>query len=80
MAPVPFSTVCFRHAPPGLSAAALDAHNEAILDRVNASGQVFLSHTKLRDRYTLRVTLGNLRAAEHHVEQCWALLCDAAAG
>jgi aromatic-L-amino-acid decarboxylase len=80
LAPVPFSTVCCRHAPAGLAddAAALDAHNERILARVNASGRIFLSHTKLAGRYTIRVTLGNPRATERHLEQCWALLREAA--
>jgi len=67
-APVPFSTVCFRYAKGD------DAANEAILNRVNASGKVFLSHTKLDGRYTLRVALGNPRQTELHIANCWSLL------
>ena len=86
LAPVPFSTVCFRHLPAALAAEenepdvarVLDAHNEAILAEVNRSGRIYLSHTKLADRYTIRVTLGNLRASEDHLRQCWALLQQAA--
>jgi aromatic-L-amino-acid decarboxylase len=74
LAPVPFSTVCFRYR----AGDDLDAANEAILNRVNATGKVFLSHTKLAGRYTLRVALGNPRQTEAHVAACWALLKDAA--
>ena len=75
LAPVPFSTVCFRHR----KGDDLDAINEAILGRVNAGGKVFLSHTKLAGRYTIRVALGNPRQAEEHVARCWAVLKEAAA-
>jgi len=75
LAPVPFGTVCFRYC----RGPELDAKNAAILDRVNASGKVFLSHTKLKDRYTIRVAIGNPRQTEAHVARCWALLKDAAA-
>ena len=80
VAPVPMSVVCFRHRPPGSAddEAALTRHNAAILDWVNGSGKVFLSHTKLGDRYVLRVAIGNLRTDESHVAQAWALLKEAA--
>jgi aromatic-L-amino-acid decarboxylase len=58
--------------------AALERHNAAILERVNASGRVFLSHTKLDGRYTLRIAIGNLRTEERHVADAWALLREAA--
>jgi aromatic-L-amino-acid decarboxylase len=74
LAPVPFSTVCFRHH----RGDDLDAVNAAILERVNASGKVFLSHTKLDGRYTLRVAIGNPRQAEEHIAKCWAVLREAA--
>lgn len=86
LAPVPFSTVCFRHRPRRLTGREddpavrrrLDAANEAILDRVNRTGQIFLSHTRLADRFTIRVTLGNPRATPRHVARCWELLREAA--
>ena len=79
MAPVPMSVVCFRHRPAGVTdEAALQRHNAAILDRVNASGKVFLSHTKLGERYVLRVAIGNIRTQEAHLAEAWALLRDAA--
>ncbi len=83
LAPVPFSTVCFRHVPPGLDAGAreeaLEKHNAAVMARVNEAGDVLLSHTKLAGRYTIRLTLGNLRQTDAHVDRAWTLLRGAAA-
>jgi aromatic-L-amino-acid/L-tryptophan decarboxylase len=78
MAPVPMSVVCFRHRPDaGSDAAALAAHNARILDLVNASGSVFISHTRLDDDYVLRVAIGNLRTQESHLAEAWRLLREA---
>jgi aromatic-L-amino-acid decarboxylase len=74
MAPVPFSTVCFRARPPGMDDAALNRLNEALLNAVNATGKVFLSHTVLKGQYTLRLAVGNLRTTEEHVRRAWELL------
>ena len=80
LAPVPFSTVCFRHVPPGLAGdePALEAHNAAILDAVNRTGEIFLSHTKLHGRFTIRLAIGSLRTEPRHVERAWELLRTAA--
>jgi glutamate/tyrosine decarboxylase-like PLP-dependent enzyme len=69
LAPVPFSTVCFRWRPAGrdLDDAALDDANAAIMDAVNRSGEAFLSHTRLGGRFTIRVSIGNLRTEPRHV-------------
>ncbi|HET7273825.1 MAG TPA: pyridoxal-dependent decarboxylase [Longimicrobiaceae bacterium] len=74
MAPIPFSTVCFRYAPEGLSPEEVDDRNDAILKAVNASGEVFLSHTRLNGRMVLRLAVGNLRTTEEHVRRAWELL------
>jgi aromatic-L-amino-acid decarboxylase len=81
LAPVPLSLVCFRAAPPDLAGdeRALDALNEALLERVNATGEVFLSHTRLGGRYALRLAVGNVRTSEAHVARAWDLLREAAA-
>jgi aromatic-L-amino-acid decarboxylase len=85
VAPVPFSTVCFRVYPHDLCARAengdeaerarvesyLDTLNECLLSRVNAGGRLFLSHTRLRDRYVLRLAIGNIRTTEAHVRRAW---------
>jgi aromatic-L-amino-acid decarboxylase len=82
LAPVPFSTVCFRSRPQRLASredqpavrADLDARNVAILEAVNTSGEVFLSHTRLADRFTIRLAIGNLRTERRHVARAWELL------
>ena len=80
LAPVPFSVVCFRAKPAGMEdEAALERLNAAVLDAVNASGEIFLSHTKLDGRYTLRLAVGHLRTAERHVARAWELVREAAA-
>ncbi len=87
LAPVPFSVVAFRYRPgagdpsPDDGAAEdrnLDALNEAILARVNRSGEVFLSHTRVRGRYAIRLAIGNLRTTETHVAGAWELIREAA--
>jgi aromatic-L-amino-acid decarboxylase len=62
--------------PPRLAGddAALDAHNAAVMDAVNRTGEVFLSHTRLRGRFTIRLAIGNLRTERRHVERAWELL------
>jgi aromatic-L-amino-acid/L-tryptophan decarboxylase len=80
LAPVEMSVVCFRHHPRGVDdEAALERHNAAILERVNASGRIFISHTKLSGRYTLRIAIGNLRTTQEHLDDAWRLLREAAA-
>ncbi|HEX5558577.1 MAG TPA: pyridoxal-dependent decarboxylase [Gaiellales bacterium] len=79
LAPVPFSTVCFRRRPEGVDdEAELRALNEAILDRVNASGRALVSHTDLGGRYALRVAIGNAATTAEHVDRAWDLLRSAA--
>ena len=78
MAPHPMSLVCFRYAPAGTTEAERTAFNETILAAVNASGRVYLSHTKLGDAYTLRLAIGNIRTGREHVAEAWALLQKAA--
>ena len=66
-APAPFSTVCFR-------LKARDQDNQALLDRVNSSGEVFLSHTVLHGKYTLRLAIGNMGTTRAHVQRAWELV------
>jgi aromatic-L-amino-acid/L-tryptophan decarboxylase len=66
-APRHFSLVCFRFD-------GTDADNEAILQRVNDSGEIFLSHTRLEDRFVLRLAIGNARTTEADVALAWDVL------
>lgn len=79
VAPHPLSVVCFRHVPAGSDdPEARDAHNQAILDAVNATGEVFLSSTRLHGRLVLRIAIGNERTTREDVMLAWDLLRDAA--
>ena len=66
-APRPFSLVCFRRD-------GTDEENEALLERVNATGEIFISHTKLNGRYTLRLAVGSARTTEADVRRAWDVL------
>ncbi len=68
-APRHFSLVCFR-------VEGSDEENEALLERANASGELFLSHTKLNGRYVLRLAVGNERTTEADVRRAWKVLRD----
>ena len=75
VAPTPFSVVCFRARPqPELTDAELDAFNERLLDAVNGTGEIFLSHTRLNGAFVLRLAIGHLRTTERHVARAWELL------
>ncbi len=87
LAPAPLSLVCFRARPTQLVQAAkrsgrtedelesaLDRFNETLLGRVNESGTIYISRTRLRGRFTLRLAVGNLRTTEKHVAGAWQLL------
>ncbi|MFC1500624.1 pyridoxal phosphate-dependent decarboxylase family protein, partial [Candidatus Zixiibacteriota bacterium] len=80
MAPVNFATVCFRFIPEGAGdeeddrEERIEQFNSEIMNRANASGEVFLSHTKLKGRYTLRLVIGHLRSSEQDVTEVWNLL------
>lgn len=74
MAPHPLALVCFRACPAGFAEKDLDALNEAIMHGVNSSGRALLSHTKLNDKLTLRLSIGNIRTTEEHVRAVWSLL------
>jgi len=74
-APVLFSTVCFRHVPAGeTDEQEIASHNAMIMTKVNESGDIFISHTKLGDQYVLRVAIGNLRTTPQTLERAWELL------
>jgi aromatic-L-amino-acid decarboxylase len=76
LAPVPLSVACFRVVPRNLALDidALDTLNADLLTTVNASGEVFLSHTRLKGRYTLRLAVGHIRTSETHVRRAWQII------
>jgi aromatic-L-amino-acid decarboxylase len=79
MAPVPLGLICFRiHA--GLEPEALDELNRKFLERLNAGGKLMLTHTTLRGRFALRMSIGSWTTRERHVREAWDLMKSTAAG
>jgi aromatic-L-amino-acid decarboxylase len=70
-APYPFSVVCFRRD-------GSDEENEALLERVNATGEMYISGTRLAGRFVLRLAVGNVRTTEEDVARAWTLLRESA--
>jgi aromatic-L-amino-acid decarboxylase len=70
-APAPLSLVCLRHRDG-------DEATKALMEAVNADGGVFLTHTVLAGRYTIRVSIGTLATERRHVDRLWSLIDDAA--
>ncbi len=90
MAPVPFALVCFRATRVGLGGSEpgaiatgllsdqqLNVLNEKIMNDINASGDAYLSHTKLNGKFTLRLSVGSIRVEEHHIKKVWDLVQSA---
>ncbi len=74
-APSPLSVVCFRALPS--EGNDTDRLNEAVMEAINATGEAYLSHTRLRGKITLRLAVGNVRTEERHVRRAYELLCEA---
>ena len=77
-APVPMAVVCFRFAPAGLDEAACDRLNVAIVQALNASGDAYLTHTRVGGRVVMRVGIGNILTTGRHLEQAWTRLLQEA--
>jgi aromatic-L-amino-acid decarboxylase len=86
LAPVTVNTVCFRYRPGagrqdgvaigdgsvgGAREDELERLNKALLDEVNASGRIYMTHTKLNDRFTLRLSIGQTQTERRHVVEAW---------
>lgn len=82
MAPVNFGLVCFRGRPRRTSSEAdkqkMNEFNEKLVSRINASGKAYLSHTKLNDRFTIRLAVGSLRIEQRHIEEMKQMLTQEA--
>jgi aromatic-L-amino-acid decarboxylase len=74
LAPVPLQTLCVRYEPPALDAAALDAHTRAWADRVNRSGEAYLTPAILDGRWMVRVSIGAETTERSDVEALWKIL------
>jgi aromatic-L-amino-acid decarboxylase len=82
MAPVPFSLVCFRYRPAALAgresepevAGSLDDLNLRLMDAITRTGQAFVSHTRLRDRFAIRISISNLRIEDSDLDLVWDIV------
>ena len=71
-APAPLNLVCFR-------LRSGDAHNQLLMDRLNQSGKLYLTHTRLDDKLTLRLCVGQTQTAARHLESAWKQIRETAA-
>ncbi len=71
LAPVPLQTVCVRHEPPGLEGEALDRHTLGWVERINRSGDAYLTPSQLDGRWMARVSIGAEPTEAEHVERLW---------
>ncbi|MGE5420801.1 MAG: pyridoxal phosphate-dependent decarboxylase family protein [Chloroflexota bacterium] len=78
MAPVTISVVCFRFRPQGLTEEELNNVNEKLNHLLNDSGKIYLTHTTLRGKYTLRMVTAQTNVTMEHVEKAWELIRDSA--
>ena len=82
LAPVPFSTICFRYRPTALLgrenepavAEEIDRLNVALMEAINRTGKTFLSHTRLHGRFVIRVALANLRTTDEDLDLVWEII------
>ncbi len=72
-APTPMSVACFR-------LRGTDEENRTLLERVNATGEVFLSHTVLNGRFVIRLAIGNIGTTREHVQRAWQILIQSLTG
>jgi aromatic-L-amino-acid decarboxylase len=70
-APVPLNLVCFRHRDG-------EAINQELMNRLNQSGELYLTHTRLGDQFTLRFSIGQTNTKRKHVEQAWKMIVSIA--
>ncbi len=78
MAPVNFALVCFRITPSGVQEEGLNEINERLMEAINASGQAYLSHTKLGGKFVIRLSVGSIRVEQRHLEKVWRLIRETA--
>ncbi len=75
LAPTPLSTICFRAVPnKKMNEEELNDFNKTLMDEINNSGKLFLSHTKLNGKFTIRITIGGIRTEEKHILNAWELI------
>lgn len=80
MAPVPFNCVCFRYNPGNIEEYdEINLLNKRLLDSINASGKLFLTHTVLNNKFVIRMVMGQTNLEERHALECWSTIKELAA-
>jgi aromatic-L-amino-acid decarboxylase len=75
LAPVPLNTICFRFQPSSIEDEnELNRINKQLLEELNSTGKVFLTHTKLNGKFTIRFVIGQTQVQEKHVDKAWDLI------
>jgi len=74
LAPVVINVVCFRYTPEGMDEMQLNRMNEKLNHLINDSGRIYLSHTVVKGKYTLRMVTGQTNVTMDHVEKAWELI------
>jgi aromatic-L-amino-acid decarboxylase len=74
LAPVPLQTLCIRHEPEGLDGEALDSHTLGWVERINRSGEAYLTPAVLNGRWMVRVSIGALETERQDVERLWSVM------
>ncbi len=79
LAPATMNLLCFRYNPGHVSSEEeLNRLNEELLHKINGSGEIYMSHTKLSGRYTLRMVIAQTDVEKHHVEKAWEVIKEKA--
>ncbi|MFX0123345.1 MAG: pyridoxal phosphate-dependent decarboxylase family protein [Candidatus Hodarchaeota archaeon] len=79
LAPVPLNTICFRYHPATLDdEEKLNSVNEELLHRLNTTGKIYMTHTKLNGKYTLRFVAGQTYTQKKHIDKAWLLIQEEA--
>lgn len=77
MAPVPLNTICFRYHPPHVDDNdLLNEMNEDLIEHLNVSGKIFVTHTRLNGSYVIRLVIGQTEVEPRHIDETWELICE----
>jgi len=75
LAPVPFATVCFRYHPKDINDEdLLNKLNNSLMEELNRSGKLYLTHTKLNGRFTIRLVIGQTHQSRDHIVKAWEII------
>lgn len=75
LAPIPFAIVCFRFLPPGIdNIEEINRINNSLMEKLNGTGKLYLTHTKLNGKFTLRLVIGQTYQEKHHIDSAWEFI------